>query len=131
MTTPPPLHVLHVEDDPDIRMIAGMALSLDAQIDVRSADSGSAALTLLRGGEWRPDLLLLDMMMPEMDGTGLVEQVRQIDGLAEVPVVFLTARAQPDDVERYRVAGSLGLIVKPFDPLTLAAKLRGLLVPAR
>ncbi|MFD1950107.1 response regulator [Sphingomonas arantia] len=128
--TPPALHVLHVEDDPDIRMIAGMALSLDPQIDVRSAESGFAALRLLRGGAWRPDLLLVDMMMPEMDGTGLVARVRQIDGLAKVPVVFMTARAQPDDVERYRCAGSLGLIVKPFDPLTLAAKLRGLLAPA-
>ena len=131
MTATGPLEVLHVEDDPDIRLIAGMALSLDTQIKVRSVESGTAALDLLRQGGWRPDLLLLDMMMPEMDGTGLAQEIAQIDGLSTVPVVFMTARAQPEDVARYRGAGSLGLIVKPFDPLTLAAKLRALLAPRK
>jgi two-component system OmpR family response regulator len=129
MTVAGPLHVLHVEDDPDIRLIAGMALELDDQIRVRSVGSGTAALDLLRQGGWQPDLLLLDMMMPEMDGTGLAEKIAEIDGLSAVPVVFMTARAQPQDVRRYLGAGSLGLIVKPFDPLTLAAKLRALLAP--
>ncbi|WP_076073247.1 response regulator [Sphingomonas montana] len=123
---PDRLHVLHVEDDPDIRLIAGLSLALDDAIVLRSAPSGTAALAMLRGDAWRPDLLLLDMMMPEMDGTGLVTRIRAIDGLACVPVVFLTARAQPGDMELYRVAGSLGLIVKPFDPLTLAARLRAM-----
>ena len=128
MRTPArPLRILHVEDDPDIRLIAGMALALDPAMQVRSADSGATALALLAGRDWAPDLLLLDVMMPDMDGTGLLERIRAIPWLARVPVVFMTARGGVGDLERYRVAGSLGLIVKPFDPMTLAGQLRGLL----
>lgn len=126
----PVLHILHVEDDPDIRMIAGLALGLDPTIAVRSVESGNAALAVLAEGRWMPDLLLLDVMMPDMDGTGLLARVRAMAGLATVPVVFMTARGQPGDLERYRMAGSLGSIVKPFDPMTLAARLWSLLAQA-
>ena len=121
------LRILHVEDDADIRLIAGMALALDPAIQVRSADSAAAALALLAADDWVPDLLLLDVMMPDMDGTGLLERIRAMPRLARVPVVFMTARGGAGDLERYRVAGSLGSIVKPFDPMTLAERLRGLL----
>lgn len=126
----PVLHILHVEDDPDIRMIAEMALGLDPAIAVRSVESGRAALAVLAEEGWVPDLLLLDVMMPDMDGTGLLARIRAMAGLATVPVVFMTARGRPGDLERYRIAGSLGSIVKPFDPVTLAARVRSLLAQA-
>jgi len=122
-----PLTILHVEDDADIRMIAGMALTLDPAIRVRSVDTGAAALAVLEQGDPVPDLLLLDAMLPDMDGTGLLARIRALPGMATTPAVFMTARARAGDLERYRVAGAIGSIVKPFDPLTLAARLRTLL----
>ena len=121
------LTILHVEDDADIRMIAAMALTLDPAIRVQSVDTGAAALAVLEQGDGVPDLLLLDAMLPDMDGTGLLARIRVLPGMATTPTVFMTARAQASDLERYRAAGAIGSIVKPFDPLTLAARLRTLL----
>ncbi|HEX8447139.1 MAG TPA: response regulator [Sphingomonas sp.] len=122
--------ILHVEDDPDIRMVTGLALGLDPSLSVRSVESGGAALALLAQGDYVPDLLLVDVMMPDMDGMRLIAEARALDGLRSVPAIVMTARARPGDVERYRAAGSLGLIVKPFDPVTLAARIRGMMADA-
>lgn len=125
--TMPLLNILHVEDDPDIRLVAGMALALDPAMAVTSVDSGIAALRLLADGAYRPDLLLLDVMMPDMDGMRLVAEARRMPGFEDVPAIFLTARSRPGDIALYRAAGSLGLIIKPFDPVTLAQQIRALL----
>lgn len=124
------LALLHVDDEDDIREVVSMALELDPEIALTSAPSGEAALELLHGG-LRPDVILLDVMMPRLDGPGTLEQLRGIEGLKATPIIFMTARTQGDEVAHYLSLGSIGVITKPFDPLTLAGQVRDLLNGAR
>jgi two-component system, OmpR family, response regulator len=73
-----------------------------------------------------PDVILLDAMMPDMNGQTTLAEIRKLPGYSAVPVIFMTARARQADVDAYRQAGAVGVIVKPFDPLTLARQVRGL-----
>lgn len=118
--------LLHVDDEDDIREVAAYALELDAAIRLTSVASGGAALERLEAG-YRPDAILLDVMMPGLDGPGTLEQLRTISGLESTPVVFMTARVQADERQHYLNLGALGVITKPFDPLSLASELRSLL----
>lgn len=124
------LALLHVDDEDDIREVVSMALDLDGEVALTSAASGEAALEQLRGG-LRPDVILLDVMMPRLDGPGTLEQLRRLDGLEQTPVIFMTARTQGEEVAHYLSLGSIGVITKPFDPLTLAGQVRDLLTVAR
>jgi CheY-like chemotaxis protein len=117
------LKVIYVDDEPDIRTIVEMSLSLDPDLDVRIAESGRAALTML-AGDWEPDIALLDLMMPEMSGLELLAHLRDLPRFAALPIVFVTASARQGDVDRYLSEGADGVIVKPFDPLSLARTLR-------
>lgn len=124
------LNILHVDDEPDIREVASMALGIDPDIEVRSAASGAEALEILEAG-WRPDVVLLDVMMPNLDGPGTLERIRQLPGHAETPVIFMTARAQAQEQSRFLGLGAIAVIVKPFDPMTLAGQVRDHLSGAR
>ena len=119
------LKILYVDDEDDIREIAVMALELDPEISVRSSDSGSEALTIVP--QWLPDLILLDVMMPGMDGPETLARLRQAPETSAIPVVFITARTQPEDIERFMNLGAVGVISKPFDPMALAEQARVLL----
>ena len=121
------LKILYVDDEPDIREIAALSLGLDPLVEVREAASGAAALELLSKEEWAPDLILLDVMMPGMDGPEALGRLRDIPGQKRTPVIFITARAQAHEQARYMSLGALGVITKPFDPMSLAAEVRGLL----
>lgn len=123
------LSVLHVDDEPDIREVAAMSFDLDPGISLVSAASGAEALDRLEAG-CRPDVILLDVMMPELDGPGTLARLRQIAGHEHTPVIFMTARAQSSELSRYIALGALGVIVKPFDPMTLAASVRDTLAGA-
>jgi two-component system, OmpR family, response regulator len=123
------LHILHVDDEPDIREVAAMALDLDPDVALTSAGSGQAALQLLGDG-LRPDVVLLDVMMPGLDGPTTLERLRRIEGQAQTPVIFMTARVQASEQARYISLGALGVITKPFDPMTLAREVRDLLASA-
>lgn len=114
--------VLFVDDDADIREIAEMALSLDPELDVRTSASGSDALTLVE--HWKPQLILLDFMMPNLDGPATLRLLRQNNTLDQVPVVFITARTSSKDVESLLASGAAGVLAKPFDVMTLAAQCR-------
>lgn len=111
--------ILMVEDDPDIQAVATMALEALGGFTVGVCSSGYEALD--RAPTFGPDLILLDMMMPGLDGAGTLEALRALNAVREVPVVFLTARVQPDEVAAYEAMGAAGVLRKPFDPLTLAA----------
>ena len=115
-----PLKILCIDDDPDIRTIAVMALGLDAAMTIRAAASGAEAVALLRSDAWRPDGILLDVMMPGMDGPATLAAIRALGGYADVSVIFMTARARQSDLDGYTALGANGVIVKPFDPMHLA-----------
>lgn len=120
------LAVLHVDDEADIREVVALSLALDDGIEVTSAGSGDAALGLLEAG-LRPDVILLDMMMPRLDGPGTLRRLRTIPGLQATPVIFMTARAQSAGL----ALGAQGVIVKPFDPMGLAREVRDQLAMVR
>lgn len=118
------LAVLYVDDDKDIREIVALSLGLDPDIDLRAFSSGYDALARLEWDAWTPHVMLLDVMMPGIDGRKLVEELRRLPSLTDVPVVFITARARELDISDYKERGAADVIVKPFDPLELAARLR-------
>jgi CheY-like chemotaxis protein len=117
--------ILYVDDDDDIREIAQMSLELEPGFEVRACASGREALA--EAAAWRPDLILLDVMMPEMDGPETLRQLAASTDTAEIPVVFITARTQTHEVQRYLEMGAVGTIAKPFDPMSLAGDVRKLL----
>ena len=121
------LKVLYVDDDADIREIAEMSLRLDAELDVQTAASGEEALRLLANGRWHPDVLLLDVMMPGMDGPAVLANLASLTGDAPPRVIFVTARSREADVTKLTRYGAVGVVTKPFDPLSLAKQVRGLL----
>jgi CheY-like chemotaxis protein len=120
--TPTLTTILIVEDDPDIQTVARMALETVGGFTVEVCDCGKAALEA--APRLKPDLIMLDVMMPEMDGPTTLKNLRELPGLASTPVVFMTAKAMPSEVERYREMGTAGVIPKPFDPMTLADQVR-------
>jgi CheY-like chemotaxis protein/HPt (histidine-containing phosphotransfer) domain-containing protein len=116
--------ILLVEDEPDIQAIAKVALETLGGFAVDLASSGQQAID--RARESSPDLVLMDVMMPRMDGPTTLARLKELDGLKEVPVVFVTAKVQPPEVEHLRSIGAAAVIPKPFDPMTLAATLRSI-----
>jgi CheY-like chemotaxis protein len=119
------VRVLYVDDEPDIREVASLSLSLDSELEVRTAASGHEALSQANG--WLPDIILLDVMMPELDGLATLGRLRDGEATKNIPVVFITARTQTHEVERFRSLGAAGVIPKPFDPMTLSALVRSFL----
>ena len=117
------LTILHVDDEPDIREIAAFALEMDSDIEVTSAGSGREALKAIEDG-LAPDVVLLDVMMPELDGPGTLLELRRLPGLSETPVIFMTARAQSHELDRFLGLGAVAVIIKPFDPMTLGRQVR-------
>jgi len=123
-----PARILYVDDEDDIREIAQMSLELEPEFEVRTCSSGAEALA--DAAAWRPDLILLDVMMPDMDGPETLKRLAASQPTASIPVVFITARTQTHEVERYLNMGAVGVIAKPFDPLALAGEVRKLLASA-
>ncbi|MBC9176447.1 response regulator [Pseudoroseomonas ludipueritiae] len=116
--------ILYVEDDADVRKVATFALKMVGKFTVEACASGEEALE--KAVAFAPQLLLLDVMMPGMDGPTTLARLRELPEIADVPAVFMTAKVQPQEVSRYRELGSLDVISKPFDPMTLAASVRGI-----
>jgi CheY-like chemotaxis protein len=116
------IRLLHVDDEPDIREVVEISLALDPDFEVQSCTSGRDALVM--AAEWKPDLVLLDVMMPEMDGLTTLAHLRDNPRTTDIPVLFMTARVQAHEIERFRAIGAQGVIAKPFEPLTLAASIK-------
>ncbi len=116
------IKILHVEDDPDIREIANLALMMSGEFEVLQCESGEAALDVT--DHFTPDVLLLDMMMPNMTGKELMLQLRKLESYKSIPAIFMTARAQPTEVKELRDLGAIDVIVKPFDPMTLSDQIK-------
>ena len=114
--------ILHVEDDPSIQAVARVALEAVGGFQVLSCSSGQDALDQVQG--FAPDFILLDVMMPGMDGPQTLTRLSQLVDIGQVPVAFMTAKVQPAEIAHYRDLGALDVIIKPFDPMQLAAKVR-------
>lgn len=117
--------ILYVEDDADIRTIAQLALEAVGGFSVRLCSGGQEALAAIEGG-FRPDLLLLDVMMPGMDGPSTLAALRALPATTATPAAFMTAKVQAGEIAHYRSLGALGVIAKPFDPMQLAQQVRAL-----
>jgi CheY-like chemotaxis protein len=112
------IRILHVDDEPDIREVVDISLGLNPNFEVRACASGAEAVDA--AAEWSPILILLDVMMPGMDGPTTLEHLRKNPQTCAIPVVFMTARAQTRELEHFIALGAQGVISKPFDPMTLA-----------
>lgn len=113
--------ILHVEDDPDIRIIALLALETVGGLEVVQCSSGREALE--HAPQIGPDLFLLDSLMPGMNGEETLRTLRRMPQFAATPAIFMTGKAEADEVARLRGCGA-EVIVKPFDPMTLADQIR-------
>lgn len=113
--------VLLVEDDPDIQKMAALALRHTTGAEVLLASDGREALHRARAD--RPDVILLDVMLPDMDGYEVCRRLKDSEDTRTIPVIFLSARAQQAEIERGLSLGAAGYLVKPFDPMTLGEQI--------
>ncbi len=118
------MKVLLVDDEDDIRKIGRLSLEAVGKFQTLLASSAAEALTL--AASERPDVILMDMMMPGMDGLAALAELQKDSALKTIPVVFMTAKVQRSDVAHYLAVGAIGVIQKPFDPMTLSDELRRL-----
>lgn len=116
------IKLLHVDDDFDILEIAKISLEIDGDIEVTACSSGKAALLVVEN--YTPDILLLDYMMPDLTGPETLKELRKFSRLETVPAVFMTARAHENEHEELWEMGAIDVISKPFDPLTLGARIK-------
>lgn len=121
--------IVYVEDEPDIQAIAKMALESLGGYDVTIFDSGEEALGQIP--EIKPDIVILDVMMPRMDGPTTLRELRKLPGYESLPVAFMTAKVQSSEVSEFLALGAIGVISKPFDPMTLSDQVRELWESAR
>jgi two-component system, OmpR family, response regulator len=112
----------YVEDEADIRAIAEFALIEFGHYEIDVCESGAEALE--RAPDFRPDLILLDVMMPGMDGVETFKRLRAMRQFADTPIVFLTAKAMKHETNEYMMLGANGVIPKPFDPTVLSAQVQ-------
>ncbi len=130
MTTDADLKLLYVDDEPDLVAVVCRALKLDRRLEVMAVDRGAKALDVISKGDWRPDVVLLDVMMPDLDGPGTLDRIAELSG-GSIPVIFFTARAQNSELVELANSGAIGILTKPFDPLSLAKDIRRILANSK
>jgi two-component system OmpR family response regulator len=113
--------IVHVEDDESIRAIAKIALERIGSFTLLSCASGSEALEKTK--QFAPDMILLDVMMPGLDGPTTLKKLRELMDLTEVAIVFMTAKVQSTEIEYYKSIGACNVVLKPFDVMTLSEQL--------
>jgi two-component system OmpR family response regulator len=121
--------ILYVDDEPHIREVVQLAIELQSDWRITTCDSGRSALAEM--GRVLPDVVILDNMMPDMDGPAILEAIRARPEWSGLPVIFMTAKTLPQEVARLMQLGAVGVIGKPFDPMTLCNQLRALLNDGR
>lgn len=114
--------ILYVEDEPDIQAIAQIALENVGGFELKICSSGQDAIQ--QAPDFKPDLILLDVMMPGMDGPTTLQELRKLDELANTPVMFMTAKVQPQEIAHFKSLGAIEVIAKPFDPMKLAETIK-------
>lgn len=119
------MKVLIIDDEDDIRSVAALSLGILGGVEVVEADTGKDGIS--KAASEQPDVILLDMMMPGMDGPTTLLALRDHPDTNKIPVIFLTARAMTNEVERLKQMGAKGILTKPFDPTALASQVRAIL----
>ena len=117
--------ILLAEDEEDIRKVAQISLQFRGGWAVTLAADGEECLA--KAAQERPDLILLDCMMPKLDGYETCRRLKQDPDLREIPVIFLTAKSQESEVRKGLALGAVGYLIKPFNPMSLAAEIREIL----
>jgi len=115
--------ILIIDDEDDIREVAALSLEATAGWEVVAASSGAEGIVAAASAGHRPDAILMDVMMPEMDGPTTFRRMQQNPEIANIPVLLLTAKVQGVDQRRFADLGVAGVLFKPFDPLTLAQQI--------
>ncbi|MCW8931382.1 MAG: response regulator [Gammaproteobacteria bacterium] len=116
--------ILYVEDEPDIQAVAKLALETVGGYTVHICASGEDALNIVE--EFNPDIILLDVMMPGMDGPSTLKAMREKSSLNNTPIAFMTAKVQASEIENFKSLGAVDIIPKPFDPMTLSEQVKAL-----
>ena len=114
--------ILYVDDEVDIQEIVAMALELIGNVEIKTCGSGREALAVVDA--FVPDIILLDVMMPEMDGPSTLEALKRHPRFSATPVVFVTAKAHARELERFREMGAADVIPKPLDPMKLGSQVK-------
>jgi len=116
--------ILYVEDEPDIQTVARLALETLGGFTLEVCSSGNEAIEKIAA--FQPQFILLDVMMPGMDGPTTLGKLRELPAFAQTPVVFMTAKVQPSEVAGYMGIGAVDVIPKPFDPMTLSNQVQAI-----
>ena len=116
--------IFYVEDEPDIMAVAQLVLQDVGGFELGTANSGAEALEKIQAFD--PHLIVLDVMMPGMDGPTTLQELRKLPGLEDTPVFFMTAKVQPSEIEQYKALGAIDVIPKPFDPMTLSDQIQSI-----
>lgn len=124
MPSQPLIRVCYVEDDPDIQRIVRMSLERIGKMTVEVVSESPKAVDAIRA--FKPDLVMLDWMMPIMDGPAVFRKIREQDDMKTLPVVFITAKASQKELDELRAMGAAGTISKPFSPKDLPDQLRAI-----
>ena len=117
--------ILYIDDEEDIQTLARFCIELESDWQLITASSGIEGITIAETEQ--PDAILLDVMMPELDGLQTLEKLQLNPKTQKIPTIFITAKAQASDRRRFYAAGAKGVINKPFDSLTLASQIAGFL----
>ncbi len=117
--------ILFIDDEEDIKTLARFCIELESDWQLMTAASGQEGIALAETEQ--PDAILLDVMMPDLDGLQTLEKLKTNPKTKHIPTIFITAKAQASDRRRFYAAGAKGVIHKPFDSLTLASQIAGFL----
>lgn len=123
------MKVLVVEDEPDIQFLIKIALETTGKHDILVADNGLRGIELAQ--QFHPDVILLDVMMPKLDGFETIRRLKADPQTASIPVIFLTAKAQAKEIEQGLKLGAIGYLTKPFYAMTLNEEMESLLAKSR
>lgn len=114
--------ILYAEDEPDVQTVVGMIIESMSDYEIKICDNGKILLDCVE--DYNPDLVLLDVMMPEMDGPTTFKNLHANEKTKDIPVIFMTAKAQIHEVQLFQETGIIGVITKPFDPVTLCTEIQ-------
>ncbi len=114
--------IMYAEDEPDIRMIVQVAIEATSPCQIAFAENGKDLLDKVE--DFMPDLIMLDVMMPEMDGPTALKKLRENPATKDIPVIFMTAKAQVHELEELKSLGVVDVLTKPFDPIQLYTNIK-------